>query len=151
VSYEGVFIMGKSENAIVNFKKGLNCSQCVLSAFSENLGLDKELALKIASGFGGGLCQGDVCGAVTGAVMVLSLRYGNSTSEDSEAKEKIYRVIRAFSEEFKDMNGSILCNDLIGLDLNKEENRMLARKNGLFKGKCPKFVEDAISILETFL
>lgn len=47
--------MGKSENAIVNFKKGVNCSQCVLSAFSEELGLDKELALKIASGFGGGM------------------------------------------------------------------------------------------------
>ena len=105
----------------------------------------------IASGFGGGLCQGNICGAVTGAVMVLNLRYGNSTAENSEAKEKIYRVIRAFSEEFKNMNGSIVCSDLIGLDLNKEENRMLARKDGLFKEKCPKFVEDAINILETFL
>jgi len=83
--------------------------------------------------------------------MVLNLRYRNSKIEDSEAKEKIYRVIRAFSEEFKNMNGSIICNDLLGLNLNKEENRILARKNGLFKEKCPKFVEDAINILESFL
>lgn len=143
--------MSKSENAIVNFNKGLNCSQCVLSAFSDSLGLDKDLALKIASGFGGGICQGEVCGAVSGAIMVLNLRYGNSKIEDSEAKEKIYRVIRAFSEEFKNMNGSIICSDLLGLDLKQEENRTLARENGLFKERCPKFVEDATNILETFL
>lgn len=143
--------MGKSESAVEKFKEGLNCSQCVLSAFSENLGLDKELALKIASGFGGGICQGEVCGAVTGAIMVLNLRYGNIGSEDSEAKEKVYRVIRAFSEKFKNMNGSIICNDLVGIDLKQEENRALARKKGLFRERCPKYVEDAINILETFL
>lgn len=143
--------MGKSENAIVNFKEGLNCSQCVLSAFSEDLGLDKDLALKLASGFGGGICQGEVCGAVTGAIMVLNLRYGNSTAEDREAKQKIYRVIRAYSEEFKNVNGSIICSDLLELDLKKESNRSLARENGLFKAKCPKYVENAINILETFL
>lgn len=144
-------IMKKSESAVEKFKEGLNCSQCVLSAFSDSLGLDKDIALKVTSGFGGGMCQGEVCGAVTGAIMVLNLKYGNSRADDSEAKEKIYRVIRGFSEEFKSMNNSITCNDLVGIDLRQEENRAIARKNGVFKEKCPKYVKDAINILETFL
>jgi C_GCAxxG_C_C family probable redox protein len=143
--------MGKAKSAVEKFKKGLNCSQCVLLTFSENLGLDKELALKIASGFGGGICQGEVCGAVTGAIMALNLKYGNTSAEDSKAKEKIYHLVRAFSQEFKNKNGSIKCNDLVGIDLKKEANRALARENGLFKEKCPNYIEDAINILETFL
>ncbi|AYD39560.1 C_GCAxxG_C_C family protein [Clostridium fermenticellae] len=143
--------MGKSEYAIDSFNRGLNCCQSVLSVFSENLGLDKQTALKIASGFGGGMCQGNVCGAVTGAIMVLNLKYGNSKPEDGEAKEKTYHVIREFSKKFEDMNGSIMCNDLLGIDLKHEENRTIARQKGLFKEKCPKCVEDAINILETIL
>lgn len=143
--------MGKSEDAIVNFKKGINCSQCVLSAFSEELGLDKELALKIASGFGGGICQGEVCGAVTGAIMVLNLKYGNSRAEDNEAKERVYEKIRLFSKEFEKINGSIVCRDLLGHDLKQEGARKYARENGLFKVVCPKAVKDAIEILENIL
>lgn len=143
--------MSKSEDAIDNFNGGLNCSQSVLSAFCDDLGLDRQIALKIASGFGGGICQGNVCGAVTGAVMVLNLKYGSNRAEDSEAMEKTYHVIREFSEKFKEINGSIMCNDLLGIDLKQEENRAIARQKGLFKEKCPKCVEDAINILEAML
>lgn len=139
--------MEKSKNAADNFNKGFNCSQCVLSEFSEELGLNKELALKIASGFGGGICQGEVCGAVTGAVMVLNLKYGNSQAEDKEAKEKIYEVVRAFSKKFADVHGSINCSYLLGVDLKQEENRKIAREKGLFKEKCPKFIESAVDIV----
>lgn len=142
--------MRGSESAVKMFKEGLNCSQCILATFSESLGLEKELAIKIASGFGGGICQGEICGAVTGAMMVLNLKYGNSIAEDNEAKERIYEVIREFSEEFKVKNGAIKCSDLLGIDLKQKKNRVLARESGLFK-RCPKYVEDAIDILETFL
>lgn len=142
--------MGRSQNAIVNFKEGLNCSQCVLMAFSEELGLDKKLALKIASGFGGGMCHGEVCGAVAGAMMVLSLRYGNSASDDIKSKEKVYEMIRTFRDKFTKINDYIICRDLLGIDLIKKESRMIAREKGLFK-KCPKFVEDSINVLETML
>lgn len=143
--------MDKSENAIMNFKQGLNCCQCVLLSFNESLGLDKNLAIRIASGFGGGICQGEICGAVTGAIMVLNIKYGNDRAEDNEAKEKIYRVIRSFSERFKNINGSIKCNNLIGINLKQEENRILARENGIFKEKCPKFIESSINILDDLL
>lgn len=143
--------MGKVENAIVNFKGGLHCSQCVLAAFSDELGLEKELALKISSGFGGGMCGGDICGAVTGAVMALSLKYGNIKADDKAEKEKTYDVTRAFCKEFKKINGSIICRELLEIDFAQKENRMIAREKGLFKEKCPKYVEDAINIVERCL
>ncbi|MFL0196207.1 C-GCAxxG-C-C family protein [Clostridium sp. WILCCON 0269] len=143
--------MEKSENAVVNFKEGLNCSQCVLSAFSHDLELNNKLALKIASGFGGGMCQGEVCGAVTGAIMVLNVKFGNSEAKDRESKEKTYRMIRLFSEKFISINNSIVCRNLLGIDLKEEDNRNIARERGLFKIKCSKFIEDAINILENIL
>ncbi|MCR3758599.1 C-GCAxxG-C-C family protein [Clostridium felsineum] len=143
--------MGKAENAIVEFKRGLYCSQCVLAAFSDELGLSKELALKISSGFGGGMCEGDICGAVTGAVMALGLKYGNSVADNKEAKEKVYEVTRTFCKEFKKINGSIICRELLGIDLTQQENKAIAREKGLFKEKCPKYVGDSVNILEKFL
>lgn len=143
--------MRKSEQAIVNFNKGLNCSQCVLVAFSEDLGLSEDLALKISYGFGGGMCQGEVCGAVAGAVMVINLRYGQSEVDSNESKEKIYKKVREFSEKFKNINGSIICRDLLGYDLKQEGARKCAKENGAFKLVCPKAIKDAIEILENIL
>ncbi|MBC2582256.1 C-GCAxxG-C-C family protein [Clostridium sp. DJ247] len=144
--------MSKSEDAIVQFNKGgVNCTQCVLLSFSDELGLDKKLALKIAYGFGGGMCQGEVCGAVTGAIMVLNLKYGQDEIDDKESKEKIYEAVRVFSEKFKNINGSIICRDLLRYDLNQEGARKYARENGLFKEVCPKAIKDAIEILEDIL
>lgn len=137
--------MSKLEDIKELFNKGINCTQCVLLHFSDELGLDKELALKIAFGFGGGMCQGEVCGAVTGATMVLNLKYGQ---DNNESKEKIYKIVRTFSEKFQDINGSIICRDLLGCDLKEESARKYAAEKGLFKEICPKVVKDAIEILE---
>lgn len=141
--------MDKIQTAISYLTQGANCAQSILLTFSEELGMSEDLSLKIASGFGGGICQGEVCGAVTGAIMVLSLKYGDSGVPSSETKEKIYHLIRAFSDEFKNNNGSINCSDLLGIDLQKEANRAVAREKGLFKNNCSRFVENAVKILET--
>ncbi|OBR90619.1 putative redox-active protein (C_GCAxxG_C_C) [Clostridium ragsdalei P11] len=143
--------MNKLQNVAVNFKEGFHCSQCVLEAFSEELGIDKELALKISSCFGRGMCFGETCGAVTGAVMALGLKYGNIKADDKAAKEKTYDVTRDFCEKFKEINGSIICRELMGVDFAHKENRMVAREKGLFKEKCPKYIKDAINIVETML
>lgn len=148
--------MGKEENdkiknAIANFNVGLHCSQCVLAAVSSDIGLDEDLALKISSGFGGGMCHGELCGAVTGAVMALSLKYGNTDGSDNEAKQKEYEIVREFCKEFKNVNGSILCRDLMGVDFAERENRKIAREKGLFKKNCPKYIKDAINILDELL
>jgi len=143
--------MNKLEKASILFNQGFNCSQAVFSVFCEELGLNPEVALKISCGFGGGMCQGEICGAVTGAVMVLSLKYGQSKVEDKESKEKTYEIIKEFSERFKDDNRSIICKELLDFDLSKENARELARGKGLFTTICPKMIRDAVSILEEIL
>ncbi|MBC8061836.1 MAG: GNAT family N-acetyltransferase [Clostridiaceae bacterium] len=144
-------VTNKSEKAALIFNQGFNCSQAVFSVFCEELGLGEEVALKISCGFGGGMCQGEVCGAVTGAVMALGLKYGQSKSEDTESKEKTYEVVKEFCDSFKAIHSSIICKDLLDFDLSKENGRKIAREKGLFTNKCPKAIKDAINILEQIL
>lgn len=143
--------MNKSHEAYLLFNQGFNCSQAVFSVFCEDLGLDREVALKISCGFGGGMCQGEICGAVTGAVMALGLKYGQSYAEDKESKEKTYEIVKEFSNRFKDANGSIICKELLDFDLSKENARKIARERGLFTTICPKVIKDAVNILEDIL
>lgn len=143
--------MSKAEKAVLMFNKGFNCSQTVMSAFCEELGLGRELALKVSCGFGGGMRQGEVCGAVTGALMVLGLKYGQSTLEDKDSKERTYMIVKEFSNRFRNINNSIICKELLGCDLSFEEARKYASENGLFDKVCPKLIKDAIVILEDIL
>ena len=140
--------MSGTEIAISRFAEGFNCSQAVLSAYAD---LDDETALKIASGFGGGMGRmADTCGAVTGAFMILGLRYG-AASPDREAKEAIYAQIRDFSDRFKARNGSLHCRNLLGCDISQPEGLQRAKDENLLTTLCPKFVRDACEILEEML
>ena len=140
--------MNRVETAVSRFAEGYNCSQAVLSAYADRLGLDDETALKIAAGFGGGMGRmAETCGAVTGAFMVLGLKYG-AASPDREAKERVYERIRHFAERFKTRNGSLVCRDLLGCDISTAEGVQRARELELFTKTCPKFVRDACEILE---
>lgn len=80
--------MSRKEEALRLFESGFNCNQAVLTAFSGELGIDKETALKIGTGFGGGVRRGDVCGAVSGAVMVLGMKQGHYIEGDQLWKVK---------------------------------------------------------------
>ena len=85
--------MEKEEAAVACFKKGFNCSQTVLSAFALDFGMDAETAYRLACAFGGGLaCSGETCGTVTGALMVLGLKYGMTDFRDQRAKEETYEA-----------------------------------------------------------
>jgi len=143
--------MNKTDEAILLFNQGFNCSQAVFSVFCEELRLEQKAALKISCGFGGGMCQGEICGAVTGAVMALGLKYGQSDAEDIQAKGKTYEIVKEFSNRFKDINGSIICKDLLDFDLSKENAMQIARDRGLFTTICPKVIKDAVNILEDIL
>jgi len=139
------------DTALSRFAAGFNCSQAVLSVYAGQFGLDDEAALKIASGFGGGMGRmAGTCGAVTGAFMVLGLRYGQASS-DAEAKEAIYFRIREFADRFQARNGSLLCRDLLGCDISSPEGLRRARNEKLPATLCPKFVRDAAEILEEIL
>ena len=96
------------------FKNGCNCSQAVLLAFSDVTGLDEETSLKLASSFGGGMGRmREVCGAVSGALMVLGIKNGYSDLSDADAKKEHYELVREFARRFKEENGSIICRELL--------------------------------------
>ncbi len=127
----------------------MNCAQAVLTAFCEELGLGKSTALKIALPFGAGMGRTDgICGAVTGAYIVLGLRpYEGLTAV--EKKEKVYALVREFNRRFKAVHRSIGCSDLLGYNLGIPEEMASAKDKGLIGNVCPGLVADAVSILET--
>lgn len=142
-------IKGKAEEAVAYFEKGFVCSQAVFATYAESLGLKPEIALPIAEAFGVGMGgMAETCGAVTGAFMVIGLKYGRVHAEDSEAKEKTRRLIKEFVRRFKDRHGSIICKTLLDVDISTDEGMEAANEKGLFKTHCPKFVRDASEILE---
>ncbi len=144
--------MDKIEAAVSSFNDGFSCSQAVLSTYGNDLGLDRETALRVAAAFGGGMGRmGATCGAVTGAFMVLGLKYGSPDEEDSDAKEKTYEQVRQFARRFVKEHGSLICNDLLGCDISTSHGREEASEKGLFTTLCPKLVGSAGEILEQLL
>jgi C_GCAxxG_C_C family probable redox protein len=135
--------------ARVRFDQGFSCSQSVFSAFAPQFGITEELALKIASPFGGGMArQGEVCGAVTGALMVLALKHGTITPEK---KEEIYKVSQEFIHRFEAKHGSIICRKLTGYDLRVPEELKEAHDVKVFEKKCPFLVADAAEIVRSLI
>jgi C_GCAxxG_C_C family probable redox protein len=146
---------GKTELAKQYHDRGYGCGQSVLASFAKDYGLSEETALRISTGFGSGmgrLCE--VCGALTGAFMVLGLKYGKVVSDGSRYgtdTEITYRLVAELAEKFKQKNGSIYCRDLIGYDLSSPVERAKVLELGLFKTKCVKAILDAVELLEEIL
>ena len=140
--------MNKQEQAVAYHKAGYNCSQAVLAVFCEELGLDKEVATKLATSFGGGMRCGEVCGGVTGALMALGLKHGQVEAEDQDTKMKAYGITKDFQERFRKRNGSILCKELLGHNMGTEEGMKCIQEKGLIQTKCNDLIADAVTILE---
>lgn len=139
--------MDKTESAAENFLAGFSCSQSVLRAFASELGLDPETAARVAAAFGGGMARtGRTCGAVSGALMAIGLRYGSSRPDDTGAKETTYTLARHFLEKFTEQHGSIDCPGLLGCDIGTPEGMHKAREQHMFKTVCPAYVRDAARI-----
>ena len=131
------------------FDQKFNCSQAVFSAFAPKLGIQDEIALKLASPFGGGTAhQGHVCDAVTGALMVLGIQKGNATPE---TKDETYRLAEEYIKRFQGLHGSILCRELTGHDISKPGELEKAKEKGVFEKTCPGLVKDAAELVAEFL
>ena len=143
--------MNHIELAKKYFEQKYHCSQAVLAAFAEELGLTEAQALKLGGCFGGGMCKGEVCGACTGALMALGLKYGQSDIDDMESRKKTNDVTVEFLDMFKKENGSYICKELLGCDLATNEGKQYAIENKLFVNFCPKMVESATVITEQLL
>jgi C_GCAxxG_C_C family probable redox protein len=142
-------VMTKSDDALARFKSGFTCSSAVFSAFSDELGLDGDTAKKIACGFGAGISKSsNICGAVSGAIMVIGLKYGKAKMGDDRATDKTRSLVREFLQEFTACHGSVNCTELLGYNLNNPIEYEEARERKLFVTKCPELVRDAAAILE---
>ena len=124
----------------------------MLSSFGEQFGLARELALRVAGAFGGGMARmGETCGAVTGALMAIGLKYGMTQAKDEAAREKTYKLAQEFMTRFKARHNSLVCRELLGYDLSTSEGRKGAYEKGLFTTLCPQLVRDAVEILDQML
>lgn len=142
----------RSKKALEKFSAGFNCSQAVLDVFADDFGLDKEQALKLSSGFGGGVGRGgQVCGAVTGAVMVLGLKYMLTDEEPAIAKPRVYVKVKEFTDRFKEKSQSIICKELLGFDMSTEDGAAEIEARNLHSTVCNGLVEKAVEILEEMM
>lgn len=133
------------------FRDGYNCSQAVFCAFCEQSGLDINTAAKIASSFGGGMGRmREVCGAVSGMFMVAGLVCGYDNPEASTEKTEHYTLIQKLAEEFKKLNGTIICRQLLGLETNGSDNPTPEARTSTYyqKRPCEILVGQAATILE---
>jgi len=144
--------MSKVEEAVACFKEGYICSQAVLVTYGTQFGLERDIALKIADGFGGGMGRmGETCRAVTGALMVIGLKHGRTMVEDTQAHEITYELVNEFVRRFKSHNGSVTCRELLKCDISTPEGLKTARQQDLFSTVCPTYVRDAAEIIEDIL
>ena len=139
--------MSFNDEARSNFENHYNCAQSVLAPFAERLDLDKSLAFKMATPFGGGMGHNSqVCGAVCGALLAIGLARGID-EYDAEKKETCYALAREFQNRFVELHGDLTCPGLLGLDINDPEQLEEAREEDLFHTLCPAFVSDAARIV----
>ncbi len=139
------------EAAVGLFDEGFNCSQAVMGAYCEMFGVSRVDGLRVSAGFGGGIgCTGRVCGALTGACMVLGLKYGAIDSADKEAKERTYKIVARACEMFGERAGSVECRDLLGFDMSTDEGKEAKKAEGAFD-KCGGFVRCGAEVLEEIL
>lgn len=136
--------MEKSLRAKTRFEEHFSCSQSVFSTLAPEMGLSEEMALKIASAFGGGMSHhGEVCGAVTGALMSLGLKFGSTSPENEET---IRKASQELMKRFNEKNGSLLCRELLGYHLIVPEERKKAKESGIIRSLCPLLVQNAAEL-----
>jgi C_GCAxxG_C_C family probable redox protein len=138
----------KSKSLLVDeqFSK-FNCAQTVFSLFAPELGIDEKTALKIASGFGGGMNCAETCGAVTGAYMVLGMKHGHATPSHHE-KANTKMLVKKFNEKFIEDHGSLICKQLMGFDISTPDGSAAASFAGVFENRCPVFIKTSCKILD---
>lgn len=133
------------------FMAGIDCSQVVTGEFAEALGMEKALLRRLSACFGGGMQCGETCGAVTGALMVLGLKYGHSESGDENQKKIMAEKTAQFKLRFAEKYPSCMCRELLGHDISKAGEMDEVLKKGLLFDFCPCVVEDTIDILGKML
>ncbi len=140
------------EQAIAYYQQGYTCTQSILASFGNRYGFPQDLAFRLGEPFGAGTsCTGDMCGSVTGAIMVLGLQYGSASNSDEAARACTYQRVHELIQRFKQLYDSIQCTDLLGYNLSDPKQFQTVWEKGLFTQACPIFVRDAAQILVEML
>ena len=140
--------MSKAQEAVAVFESKFNCAQAIFRTYGPDYGLSPLDCLRVSCGFGGGMRRGNTCGAVTGALMVLGLRYGPKNTSDAAANAKAYDKVVEFCSRFESQYGSMRCRDLLGCDISTPDGMKQAKERGLFKTICSRVVQVAAETLE---
>lgn len=143
-----------SEKALELFKQGFNCSQAVFCAFCDKFDMDEKTALKVAAGLGGGVGRmREVCGAMTGASLVVGMLYGATDGKDKEGKALTYKKVQEIAEEFKKQNGSVVCKELLGLSKETKETHIPEERTEHYykKRPCSEIVRSTAEIVDKIL
>lgn len=143
--------MNRAKLAEDYFKKGYSCSQAVVLAYQDLIHLDKEDILKIASPFGGGMGRlREVCGAFSGALIVLGYLKGNPTT-DLKRKEKLYRTIQLMAKDFTKVNGFLTCRGLLNLKDKSSPKPSVRSKKYYAQRPCAKIIYNSVKVLNKYL
>lgn len=136
------------EKAVALFKQGFNCSQSVVAACSDLYGMDEEMALRVASSFGGGIGRmRQTCGAACGMFVLAGLENGSAVPGDAEGKRNNYALVQALASAFKSENGSLICSELLGIAPRAEDPTPAARTEVYYKKRpCVEMVASAVRI-----
>lgn len=148
----GAVMTTLAEQAVERFREGFNCAQAVFSTYAHLAGIDANDALRIATGFGAGMGRmQEVCGAATGAFMLIGCQHGMVQPADTAAKERAYALVQDFASRFQQLNGSLLCRDLLKCDLRTPEGKKEVGEKGLTDTVCVPCVRHAAHIVEDLL
>ena len=145
--------MTRREAAMANFLQGYNCSQSIILAFEDMLPVDKTTLSMMASSFGGGMGRlREVCGSVSGMFMIAGLLYGYDGPETGQVKADHYARIQELARRFEEKHGSIVCREMLGLDVRHDVPVPEARTKEYYKKRpCAEIIGDAAEILEEYI
>jgi C_GCAxxG_C_C family probable redox protein len=143
--------MSKVDEAVDCFCRGAACSQAIVGTYGPALGLPREQAMKLASGFAGGMRLGETCGAVTGAFMLIGLKYAAADCDQRDRRESVYAAIRQFTDQFRQRDHSVVCKELIGCDISTPQGAREALQKGVYRNICPDLVRHAAEIIEQMI
>ncbi len=149
---DGEMSSDRPDRAVVLFDAGFSCAQAICQVYGEEFGLPRETASRIAAGLGAGMARtDDICGAVSGAVLILGLAHGGGLENTGPVREDTYAAVREFIAAFTAAQGSTSCTGLLGYNLGNPDEFAAARQAGIVKRVCPVMVRAAAELLEEML
>ena len=142
--------MYRAERAAAYHKRGFNCSQSVVAVFDDLTGLDEQTAMNLGAGFGGGGGMGELCGALSGGMIVLGLLTPVDMEDPIASKKRTVALSKELQRRFMERYGALRCHDLLANKEKSNETSPAAKRLGLTK-HCDLMIVSAVELVEEIL